>query len=368
MTFRALLILFLLGLLAPVTTACFQPVPGYMDADYYFAGGLQLASGHGFNEPYLWNYLDDPAGLPHPSHAYWMPLASILAAAGMLLSGQQTWTGARLVFLLVAACLPPLTAALSCSLTSRRDLAFLAGLLAAFPGFYLPFLPITESFGVTMLFGGLFFLALGNRRMTAAHRAGLLGILAGLFHLARADGLLWLLLAWTAILLLARGVPLRTRLAHLGLCCAAYLLVMAPWFARNAVVFGSPLAPGGMRTLWLTSYEETFAFPADKLTFRAWLDAGLVAIARARGWALGFNLASALSVQGGIFLLPLMLAGLWALRRYLYFLSHAEATANQADCPQCKAYGSFVVESENETERTLQVCCRKCQRRWNISD
>jgi hypothetical protein len=60
--------------------------------------------------------------------------------------------------------------------------------------------------------------------------------------------------------------------------------------------------------------------------------------------------------------------GLWALRRYLYFLSHAEATANQADCPQCKAYGSFIVESENETERTLQVCCRKCQRRWQISD
>jgi hypothetical protein len=60
--------------------------------------------------------------------------------------------------------------------------------------------------------------------------------------------------------------------------------------------------------------------------------------------------------------------GLWALRRYLYFLSHAEATASQADCPQCKAYGSFVVESEDEAERTLQVCCRKCQARWKISD
>jgi hypothetical protein len=63
-----------------------------------------------------------------------------------------------------------------------------------------------------------------------------------------------------------------------------------------------------------------------------------------------------------------MVVGIWALRRYLYLLSHAEATANQADCPQCKAYGSFVVESENETERTLQVCCRKCQRRWTIAD
>jgi hypothetical protein len=29
----------------------------------------------------------------------------------------------------------------------------------------------------------------------------------------------------------------------------------------------------------------------------------------------------------------------WALRRYLYLLSHAEATASQADCPACGAYG-----------------------------
>jgi len=43
--------------------------------------------------------------------------------------------------------------------------------------------------------------------------------------------------------------------------------------------------------------------------------------------------------------------GLWALRRYLYLLNHAEATANQADCPGCKAYGKFSVESENTREQ-----------------
>jgi hypothetical protein len=60
--------------------------------------------------------------------------------------------------------------------------------------------------------------------------------------------------------------------------------------------------------------------------------------------------------------------GVWALRRYLYFLSHAEATANQADCPDCKAYGSFNVESENAQEQSLVVCCRKCQHRWTICE
>ena len=60
--------------------------------------------------------------------------------------------------------------------------------------------------------------------------------------------------------------------------------------------------------------------------------------------------------------------GIWALRRYLYFLNHAEMTANQADCPQCKAYASFKLEGENTQDRSVVVCCRKCQHRWTICD
>ena len=58
--------------------------------------------------------------------------------------------------------------------------------------------------------------------------------------------------------------------------------------------------------------------------------------------------------------------GVWALRRYLYLLMHAEATAHQADCPGCKAYGRFKLESENAQESSVQVCCSKCQQRWTI--
>jgi hypothetical protein len=60
--------------------------------------------------------------------------------------------------------------------------------------------------------------------------------------------------------------------------------------------------------------------------------------------------------------------GVWALRRYLYFLHHAEAAANQADCPQCKAYGRFAVEDEDPQRSALMVCCKKCSHRWIISD
>ena len=60
--------------------------------------------------------------------------------------------------------------------------------------------------------------------------------------------------------------------------------------------------------------------------------------------------------------------GVWALRRYLYFLNHAEAAAFQADCPQCKAYGRFKVESEDPRESTVGVRCSKCEQRWTIND
>ena len=141
MSRRDTLFLGVLGFLILLGIAAFEQVPGYMDADYYLATGKQIAAGNGFSEPFLWNYLDDPDGLPHPSHTYWMPLVSLLAAFLPSLSGIDSWWVARIPFVLIGACIPPLTAKLAYSFTSRRSLAMTSGVLAAFSGFYLPFLP-----------------------------------------------------------------------------------------------------------------------------------------------------------------------------------------------------------------------------------
>jgi len=55
MKLRELIFLLILGLFFNLGVAWFQAAPGYMDADYYFAGGLRLVQGHGFTETYLWN-------------------------------------------------------------------------------------------------------------------------------------------------------------------------------------------------------------------------------------------------------------------------------------------------------------------------
>jgi len=324
MNWRHYTILFFLGLIVPFAVSRFQSLPGYMDADYYFAGGLQLANGQGFTEPYLWNYLDDPEGLPHPSHTYWMPLASIVSAFGMWITGQPTYAAGRLPFILLSACVPLLTAALAFQVSRQTRLALVSGLLAIFSLYYAPFMPVPDNYALFMLLGGAFLLlAPLNQKWVPP----VLGALAGLMTLARSDGLLWLGLAgltmmWKStyrndgtkntfrewlLLVLPAGL-----LVILG-----YLLTMGFWHVRNLNLFGSFLTPGGGRLLWLQSYNQTFIYPPENLTRASFLQAGwdLALQNRVRAFSANFN--NAFAAQGGIFLFPFILIGLWQLRRDL---------------------------------------------------
>jgi hypothetical protein len=296
-----------------------QPVPGYMDADYYYAGGTQLASGHGFSDPFLWNYLDHPQGLPQPSNSYWNPLASMVAAGGMLLTGKINFLSARIGFTLMAAIAPLIVAALAYRISRKRSLALLAGLLTIFSGYYLPFIVTTDNYSLYMLVGALYFLLLD--RLTIP-KSILLGILAGVFNLARGDGLLWLPLTLLAVIVLtyrqATADPLRSpniRTASNGLMAfLGYLLVMGAWFGRNLVVFGSLMPPGSGYVLWMTSYSQIFSFTPEMYTFQSWIASGVQAAIKFRASAIWQNLGTAFFAEGMIFLSPLIILGGWKER------------------------------------------------------
>ena len=329
MKFTHYIFLFLFGLGTVLVVALFQESPGYMDADYYYAGGLQLAQGYGFSEPFLWNYLDMPAGIPHPSHTYWMPFPSILAMLGILLTGNPSFSSGRLGFLLVAGLIPVVTGALAFSLSGKKSHALLAGMLAAIPGFYASYLGTTDSFGIYMLFGGLFLLCVGSRQSMGANlQSFLLGLLAGVLHLTCADGFIWLFLGLVAITIstfrLSQTGQARTfsstfkmYLLPAVLCLLGYAVVFAPWMVRNTMTFGTLLASSGLKSLWLTDYNQLYSYPPSNLTPGAWLASGWDAILQARWFALWQNLQTSFVVQGGIFLFPLVLAGLWHYRRDL---------------------------------------------------
>jgi 4-amino-4-deoxy-L-arabinose transferase-like glycosyltransferase len=304
------LALLLLSLLVATLAAVWVREPGYMDAEYYFATGRELAAGQGFHEPFLWNYLDDPEGLPHPSHLYWMPLVSLLSAAAMTV-GPDIFRVAQVPFVLMAAGIPLLTACMALRLGAKERQALLAGLLAIFSGFFLPFFVTTDAFSVYSLLGGGLLLILADARSRGDWWRWLLaGILAGLAHLARADGLFLLI---PALVFLFPWQPKCWR--NLLLLAAGYLVCIMPWMLRNLAVVGSLFPAGSAHTLCMLNYDELYSYPAALLTPQRWWNAGLGAALLVRGNAMLGNLATLLVVDGFVFLAPLILVGAYRLRR-----------------------------------------------------
>ena len=60
--------------------------------------------------------------------------------------------------------------------------------------------------------------------------------------------------------------------------------------------------------------------------------------------------------------------GLWALRRYLFLLTHAEAVAHQADCSACGTYGRLQLVGAPAEGQPVHVRCRQCSHEWRIED
>lgn len=329
MSRRDLLLLLTLALLFNFAIASFTSGPWYVDDAYYFGGALRLAGGHGFTEPYLWNYLGGFTALPAPSHAYWMPLTSILAALSMLVFG-QSFAAARLPLLLLASLLPLITYHCSLFTTGLRRHALAAGLLAIVCGYYPIYWGTTDSFAVYAVVVSLTFVAVsrGSRvRSNDFSRSGqqtakaittngewrwwlAAGVGAGLAHLARADGVLVLAVVLLAVLISPRH---RVTLSPL-LLVVGYLLVTFPWFTRNLIVVGSPLGAGGAGTLWLIEYNDIFNYPPN-LTPARYFAAGWGVILDGKLQSLISNLQTILAVQGLIFLAPFILVGLWQLRK-----------------------------------------------------
>ena len=296
--------LVILGLFVAGLGCIWIQSPGYMDADYYFATGQELSRGRGFIEPFIWNYLDDPSSVSHPSHLYWPPLASLISALPMTFFG-QTFRAAQIPFVLMSALLPVVTAALALQIHGNRSWAWFSGLLALAPGFYLPYLLTTDVFVVYAFIGAGFFYFTGQGLRNGRKSAWLVsGIMIGLAHLARADGLLFFLPALAAVF-----YSRERKLNRFTVLISGYLIVMAPWFLRNLLIVGTILPATGAKTLWLRSYPELFSYPSSNLTFRHFIAQGFGSIIQARFAAFWINLQRLIGENGVVLLGPLMIIG-----------------------------------------------------------
>jgi 4-amino-4-deoxy-L-arabinose transferase-like glycosyltransferase len=293
--------------------------PGYTDAYYYFNAGQRLVQGKGLTDPYLWTYINAPEVLPGPSHVYWMPLESLVAAASMVVFGAN-FGAAQIPSVLCFAGLVTLAFWLGGRLGGQRRHAWTAGLLVLFSGFFTPFWTTTDTFALYGLIGALALVAIGRGRESGDWRwyaAG--GALAGLAHLTRADGVLVIVVLMIVVFWPWPAVDWRRAIRYTLVGITAYLLVMLPWGVRNMDEIGTPLPTGGTSTIWLRGYNELVNYPPG-VSASAFLDWGAGNILRSRWEALTTNLGTFVAVETWIVLGPFVLAGLWFRRRDPFLL------------------------------------------------
>jgi hypothetical protein len=326
MTRKDYFLLYLLSAVFYAVLTFFVQAPGYMDAEYYYAGGIHLVSGTGLSEPYLWNYLSNPDVVPVHAFSYWMPLTSLVSAAGMWLTSSKSFTAARLLFILAAGCVPLVSAWMAEKTYPKKGSGWLAGVIALFSVYYLIHLTTTDSFALMMILGSAFLVLIGQVAGKATGKRiwwpviGL-GLVSGLIHLTRADGLIWLLAGLVTLVICVYRV--RSQLPGSGMrgvaivlvFLGAYLLVTGAWYLRNLSVFQSLFPPGNNLMLFAVEYDDIFFFNTEKLTLSRMVDAGVGQLVSDRFDSLLKNLLSFVGVNGSILLSPFILVGLWHTRR-----------------------------------------------------
>jgi hypothetical protein len=326
-----LYVVFLLAVAVRVVLALPQRQPHYFDSYYYYDVAENLQAGRGFVVDFIWNYLNEPQSVSHPSNLYWMPLSSMLAAVTMKVFG-ASYGAAQIPFILTSALLPSMAYALSWRLYGRRDYGWLAAILTAFAPFYLKYWACPDNFAPFAVCAALSLLTMGllwSKRQ--ARYALLTGLFMGGSHLARADGiLLWLSFGIFLVMIVAvhrrakvedpfangargRGSMLADVFVWVGLALAGYLLIMGPWFWRNWALIGTPLSSAGIKTVFLRSYADLFSYSAD-LSWQSYLAWGVTDILRSKASAAVHNLAVVLGALQ-FHLVPFALVGLWQLRK-----------------------------------------------------
>lgn len=316
--YRDVLAVVAISLVVRALTAMPLQQPGYFDAYFYYSVAERLVQGHGFSLPILWNYLDDPQALPHPSNTYWMPLTSILAALSFSLLG-ISYRASQIPFIVLSA-VPAILAYLWAQrVFGDRRGGWIAALLTLFSGFYLAFWVSPDTFTPFAVAGGLALFLMGEflqrPRLAWAFFAG---AAIGAAHLTRPDGVLLAGVVILVIALAARREVGRTSswvefwrplLASL----VGYLLVMGPWFLYNIATVGTLLPSAGIQTLFLRQYEDLFSY-SPELSLNNYLAWGWGPILSSKIQAAGHN---ALVLLGALqfFLAPLAAWGWWQARK-----------------------------------------------------
>jgi 4-amino-4-deoxy-L-arabinose transferase-like glycosyltransferase len=207
------------------------------DAYYYHYAANLLVSGHGFINPYLY--------YPHGEHhmvqsASFPPLFIFLVAIPSAI-GLKTFLAER-----IWCCIMGAAAIVVCGLAGREIGGRRVGLIAAFLVAVYPNIWMTDELALSETIAPLLVAAVlwctyrFWKRPTTA-RAIVLGAVMGLAMLGRDELTLLVIFILVPLVLLARALSWKRRLATLGIGLVSVALVVAPWVGFNLSRFQKPV-------------------------------------------------------------------------------------------------------------------------------
>ena len=301
------------------------------DTAYYWGVARNLAEGRGIVTDAIWSYATparDPVTgafgffFPRPAFEIWQPLPTPAGAppdAGV--AAPRPTASTLPVAALLGALVPVVAWRIAADVAEERaltverarTLGLGAGLVAAVSlPLVLPsaHLDSVNAFALPALLACLLMVRLARRPPERALDPRLvgLGLLIGIAGLARNEAA-WVGLAWAIVAagaLRSRGWPAVARAVVVpGVIAVA---VMAPWLARNWIVFGSPLPGQAITNAWAITGTEIFAW-LDPATAAEYLALGPAAWLDHRVGGFAHNLLYVLLIPGA----PLAIVGLLAL-------------------------------------------------------
>jgi hypothetical protein len=324
--------LYLLALVARFILIIHFPDAAYPDSYYYADVARNLAAGRGFEVDFVWIFAEvggaipaDPV-LPIPSNAHWMPFASIVQVPFLLLFGQENAVAAALPFALIGSLAAPLTWAIARDAGSSPLVAVGAGIMVALPVLLLGFMVQPDNFSLyqPLVAGALW---LGARGLRGDARAfAIAGLLVGFATLSRNDGVLvgatlglaflydrWR--AWNSGGRRAPSIPLWSAAACFGL----FVIVMAPWIARQLAVFGqiSPSSASGKVFFIRTIAEWNSITTPATLDWLLGQGIGPLLLSRIGGLVAAIGVFGTLALAW--ILMPPLVIGAWSRRRSVWF-------------------------------------------------
>jgi Dolichyl-phosphate-mannose-protein mannosyltransferase len=324
---RTAVLLFLLALGVRLVLVAGFPDPAYPDSFYYVDVARSLASGHGFSVDFVWIFAEvggtlptNPV-LPIASNGHWMPLASIVQVPFIWLLGPTAFASA-LPFAICGAFAAPIARGIALEAGAPPRIALGAGILGAVPALATPFMAQPDNFGLyePLVAAALWMTARGLKGHPRSYV--LAGLLVGVATLARNDGVLvgaavGLAFLWDRWRAWRSGgsrpptIPVWAAVA----CAGLFVLVVAPWLARQLAVFGtiSPSTASG-KVLFIRDIGEwnSITTPA---TLQHLLGQGLGPLIASRVDGLLAAITIFTILIGGVLLVPFMAVGAWRRRR-----------------------------------------------------